>query len=259
MGARRVVQNVARRKTIFAVDRFGVAQRLRFSLRVMRMKRAAEMKRSEFKRATPMARTAKPATGKPRVRTCRSCKAKFEPRTQMQIACGVPCAIAHGAKITATQKAKQQRKERVQDKARLDSFKTYPQLIAACQKAFNALVRYRDKDQPCICCGRRSEKEFLTGSNWDCGHYRSTGSAPHLRFNFDNAHRQMVFCNRHGAGRAVDYRIGLIARIGLVRVEALEADNTPRKWTHDELRAMTAEYRAKLAALKKQIDIMETL
>lgn len=215
------------------------------------MKRSGEMKRTAMPRGVgfkPAA--AKPAKG-PRKKSCRTCKTKFEPRTPMQIACGIPCAIVHAAKVTAAQKAKQQRQERAQDKAKLDGMKTYPQLIAACQKAFNAVVRHRDKDQPCICCGRTSDKEFLTGSNWDCGHYRSTGSAPHLRFNFDNAHRQMVFCNRHGAGRAVDYRIGLVARIGLARVEALEADNAPRKWTHDELRAMTAGFRAKLAELKK--------
>ena len=43
-------------------------------------------------------------------------------------------------------------------------------------------------------------------------------------------------CNRWGAGRAVDYRIGLICRIGLASVEALESENDPTKWTIEELR-----------------------
>ena len=67
-------------------------------------------------------------------------------------------------------------------------------------------------------------------------------------------HRQLVQCNRHGAGRAVDYRIGLIARIGLEAVEALEADNTARKWTIEDLRGIRDLYREKLKALKAAND-----
>lgn len=213
------------------------------------------MKRGELKR-TPFARSEpKPATGKPKMKKCanRDCRAPYQvdPKQPWKNWCSSDCGAAIGLAKLAGQKAKKQRQERAQDKAKLDTFKTYPQLVAACQKAFNAVVRQRDIGQPCICCGRTSEKTYMTGSNWDCGHFRSTGSAPHLRFNFDNAHRQLVYCNRHGAGRAVDYRLGLIARIGLARVEALEADNTPAKWTHDDLRQMTKEFQAQLRDMKK--------
>jgi hypothetical protein len=212
------------------------------------------MIRTAFARKAPLPRQAAPAVGKPRMKSCKVCRARFEPRMPLQVACGLACAAEHGKKVTAQQKAKKQRAERAQDKAKLDGMKTYPQLVADCQKAFNAVVRHRDEGQPCICCGREQTKvDALHGHGWDCGHFRSTGSAPHLRFNFDNAHRQLVYCNRHGAGRAVDYRLGLIARIGLARVEALEADNTPAKWTHDDLRRMTKEFRAQLKQLKEQM------
>ena len=49
----------------------------------------------------------------------------------------------------------------------------------------------------------------------------------------------------------MDYRIGLVARLDLARVEALEHNNAPHKWTHDELRAIRDTYRAKLKELKK--------
>lgn len=215
------------------------------------MKVGGPLKRTEFKRSAPMQRTAKPAIGKPRVRTCRSCKGKFEPRTQMQVACSIPCAIEHGAKITAMQKVKAQRQERAADKVKRESLKRKADHVADAQRAFNAFVRERDKDQPCICCGRvRTAVDGLGAHGWDCGHYRSTGSAPFHRFNEDNAHRQLVFCNRHGAGRAVDYRVGLIARIGMARVEALEADNAPRHYSVDDLKAIKAHYVAKLKQLK---------
>lgn len=201
---------------------------------------------------SPIARTGtlKPA----RTRKCavKGCGNRFQPRNMTHKVCGPDCGAVFAVAERKRLDAKQAKQERAQDKAKIDGMKTYPQLVADCQKAFNAVVRQRDQGQPCICCGRTSEKTYLTGSNWDCGHFRSTGSAPHLRFNFDNAHRQLVYCNRHGAGRAVDYRLGLIARIGLARVEALEADNTPAKWTHDELRQMAKQFRAQLKQLKEQ-------
>jgi hypothetical protein len=78
------------------------------------------------------------------------------------------------------------------------------------------------------------------------------GSASQLRFEERNAHGQRKFCNRHGAGRAVDYRIGLIGRIGLHEVEALEADNRVHKWTKDELREITSTFKRRLKELERK-------
>ena len=44
------------------------------------------------------------------------------------------------------------------------------------------------------------------------------------------------------------FRRGLIERIGVARVEALESDNTPRKYSIEELLAIKASYRAKIRA-----------
>lgn len=139
--------------------------------------------------------------------------------------------------------------ERQQTKKRKQALKTIPDLIKEAQTAFNAYIRKRDENQPCICCGQPLGTNEVGGA-YDCGHYRSTGSASHLRFHEDNAHAQRKVCNRYGAGRAVDYRIGLIARIGLAAVEALESSNTPHKWTREELEAIRDKYRAKLKAMK---------
>ena len=128
-----------------------------------------------------------------------------------------------------------------------------PNYLALAQKAFNAFVRERDKDQPCICCGReKTQVNGLRAHGWDAGHYRSRGSAPHLRFNEDNCHRQLVYCNQYKSGNAVDYRLGLIERIGLERVEALEADQTARHYTDDDYIDIAAHYKARLKALREQ-------
>jgi hypothetical protein len=136
-------------------------------------------------------------------------------------------------------------------KERKERLKRIPDLIREAQTEFNAYIRARDRDKPCICCGQHLELSAV-GGGYDCGHYRSTGSASHLRFHEDNAHAQRKVCNRYGAGRAVDYRMGLIERIGLERVEALEANNQVRKWDKETLLSIKTTYREKRKALERE-------
>lgn len=180
-------------------------------------------------------------TTKPDVhKACKHCGRGFLPFSSTQTVCGPLCALRLG---------RAQRKEEIQTtRARREALKRIPDLIKEAQTAFNAFIRARDAGQPCICCGKPLRLGGV-GGGFDAGHYRSTGSASHLRFNPDNCHGQRKVCNQYGAGRAVDYRIGLIARIGLERVEALEASNQVHKWTADELRAIKSEYREKLKEL----------
>lgn len=173
---------------------------------------------------------------------CQHCGSEFTPERPLQRVCSAICAAR---KVKADKKT-----EAATTKARKEALKRIPDYIKDAQHAFNAYIRARDREKPCICCGQPLELSAV-GGGYDCGHYRSTGSASHLRFDEDNAHGQRKVCNRYGAGRAVDYRIGLIARIGLERVEALETNNQAHKWTADELRAIKAEYRAKLKELEK--------
>ena len=183
-----------------------------------------------------------------KLKDCKHCGACFVPVRPMQNVCGRTCAQR------LVNAAKKERAER--DRARKEKIKTIPELKKEAQHAFNAYIRARDRFQPCICCGRSESDGYgLSGHGWDCGHYRSTGSADHLRYHEDNAHRQLVICNRYGAGRAVDYRIGLIARIGLERVEALEVNNISIKWTADFLREIKATYIEKLKKLKRKYEL----
>ena len=167
-----------------------------------------------------------------------------------------PSACSGGAQAEKAQRAQAKKAraaakvERAETRRRKEAIKTIPDLIKEAQHAFNAYIRARDAHQPCICCDHPLETGEVGGA-FDCGHYRSTGSASHLRFDERNAHAQRKVCNRWGAGRAVDYRIGLVARIGLEAVEALESDNTPHKWTREGLIEVRDTYRAKLKDIQK--------
>ena len=94
-------------------------------------------------------------------------------------------------------------------------------------------------------------KGKLEAGQRHAGHYRSRGAAVHLALDLRNIHRQCAPCNTHLHGNAIGFRAGLIGRYGLEFVEALEADNTPRHNTAEEIDAIRAEYRAKTLALKK--------
>ena len=183
------------------------------------------------------------ATLKPKKCKARGCGVAFTPRNPMQCVCGPSCAhlFTRAKKEQAENKARQA--SRRADRAKRESLKTRSDWIKDAQKAFNAYIRTRDAHLACVCCGLPLGHGDI-GGGYDCGHYRSVGSAPHLRFDERNAHAQRKQCNRYGAGRAVDYRIGLIARIGREAVESLESEQAPKHYTIPDLIAIRDKYRA---------------
>lgn len=186
----------------------------------------------------------------PKPKPCKVCKKVFTPHQWLlrAVVCSPNCAQSLALSVRAKEEKKRQVIEKRADREKL---KRRADHLKDAQAAFNAYIRGRDRlaGYPCISSGRPLD---WSGNMVDAGHYRSTGAAPHLRFNEDNCHAQSKHDNQYLAGNAVDYRIGLIARIGLERVEALEADQTPRKYTVDDLKAIKAEYRRKARELEKQ-------
>ena len=190
---------------------------------------------------------------KPRKCCNPSCRQMFQPTRCGQNVCSFECAVAVGIIAAEKAKSKREKAERIADLAsrkilRL-KLKTKGEWMKEAQAAFNSYIRLRDQlaGHPCISSGQPLD---WSGNNVDAGHYRSRGSAPHLKFDERNCHAQSKKDNRYLSGNAVDYRIGLIARIGLEAVESLEADQTPRKYTIDELKAIKSHYVAKLKEMK---------
>lgn len=180
---------------------------------------------------------------------CKHCKGKLDLGQRiLHPACIDDFAVAEAARMER-KKAKEARAaakvERAETRRRKEAAKTLPKLKKEAEREFNAYIRARDANLPCISCGAPPPDLSGLHAGRDAGHYRSVGSAAHLRYHEDNVHAQCVHCNQWGAGRAVDYRIGLIARIGEARVVALETNNVVRKWGHDELRAIRDTYRQK--------------
>ena len=178
---------------------------------------------------------------KPKV--CKVCRHDFTPAKPMQRVCSGDCAITLAVSTRGKAEKVAKVKERKADQAKREKLKTRGDWIKEAQIEFNKYVRLRDSGKGCISCGSACGESSVGGSG-DAGHFRSRGSAPHLRFDERNCHLQCKRCNRYLSGNVADYRVGLVRRIGLEAVVALESDQEPRRHTVDDLKAIKAKYSA---------------
>lgn len=173
------------------------------------------------------------------MKACKVCSNYFTPVRPLQAVCSPSCAMKH---VRAEKKA-----ERASTRQRREKLKTNGERKAEAQRAINHwIVHVRDKDEPCISCGR-----FHDGA-YHAGHYRSRGSAPHLALDPRNLAKQCAPCNLYQHGNLLGFRAGLVERYGIAHVEQLEADETPRHLTGEEYDEIKREYRAKAREAKKE-------
>ncbi|WP_447875869.1 recombination protein NinG [Serratia fonticola] len=170
----------------------------------------------------------------PKPKTCPICDTEYLPRSSLQKVChNYKCAIAFNKKrdeeIAMREKRKQERLQRDDLRERRERLKTASDWNKEAQAAVNRYIFWRDYGNPCISCGKPLNYG-VRGGAVDASHYRSRGSARHLRFNVFNIHSGCVRCNRELSGNLIPYRINLIEKIDLWRVERLEHDNSIRKF-----------------------------
>lgn len=175
--------------------------------------------------------------------------------------CANECMAAHGlARARATiekhrrAEAAKGRKEHREAKERI---KTRREWIKDAQVVWNRYVRARDAGLPCASCGARPSQKI--GGTMDCSHYRSTGSAPHLRFHLHNAAAACVKCNRELSGNIVELRKGLIARIGKEKVEAIELNNQIKKFDINYLKRLKKVFKKKAEIAEKRYNARQQI
>lgn len=176
-----------------------------------------------------------------------ACRSEFTPAfSTTQKVCKWQCGLAikdqnhdKARKAIASQ-------ERVEHRKAKEKIKTKGDHAKEAQQAFNAWVRLRDQGLPCISCGTTADVQFAAG------HYRTVGSCPELRFEPLNVHLQCNRnCNMAKSGSILEYRIELVKRIGKDKVDWLEGKHEPKRYTIEDLKAIKAEYRAKVREMKK--------
>ena len=201
---------------------------------------------------------------------CKYCKEYKPVGDGKQLPIGWVCCIEHGLLLAQEIQKRNNDKKLVQAfkvqtakanqdkkvfKARKAAIKPKSKLLAEAQASVNKYIRTRDFNKPCISCESESVTVFggyIGACGWDAGHFRSRASAPQLRFNVLNIHRQCVKCNRFKSGNAVDYRIKLIGRIGVDSVEVLENNNGVAKFSVDYLNRLKKIFNKKARYYEKR-------
>lgn len=177
-----------------------------------------------------------------------ACGISFPPQRLGQAVCSPKCGLAIKDVNQAKARKSLDQVERREIKARKEKLKSRADHLKDTQQAFNAWIRARDGGHPCISCGTTADVQYCAG------HYRTTGSCPELRFEPLNVHLQCnKNCNLSKSGNILGYRPRLLEKIGAEAVEWLEGPHEAKKYTVEELKAMTADYRAKTRELKKEL------
>lgn len=169
----------------------------------------------------------KPSKQKP----CKVCGELFTPFQFAQSVCtnnSYECAKMYGKQ----QREKKTKREFNRETKRLkEKIKKKSEYADDAQKAVNRFIRARDYYDPCISCGTtRQDIQYAAG------HFFTRGGHPELRFNEDNIHKQCnKRCNLELSGNIAAFRLNLIKKIGIERVEVLEGTHEPNNYDIDDL------------------------
>lgn len=190
----------------------------------------------------------------PRPKKCRNpaCGQTFTPQRMGQHVCSPACGLA--IKDVNQDKAKKAiaHTERLEHKAAKEKVKRKADYAKEAQTAINRYVRLRDRDLGCVSC----EKGPEWGGQWHCSHFRSVGSAPHLRFNLLNMQKSCSVCNNHLSGNISSYKPELVRRIGADKVDWLERFNEIRRYDVDYLKRIKKVFNRKSRRLERYFDEM---
>ena len=174
---------------------------------------------------------------------CPICKQSATQKFGLKLFCGYEHAAEWAKSSLDKRKAREKTQARKVDKEKLKSLKTRSEWLKELQVIFNRFIRIRDAQKNCISCGGK------LGDKYDAGHYKSCGAHPELRFLEINVHAQCVRCNQHLSGNLINYRKGLLIRIGQTKLDWLEGCHEPLKLTIPEIQSLIVEYKAKVKAL----------
>ena len=167
-------------------------------------------------------------------RKCKYCLERYTPKYSTTEPCPkYECRLKHleanTAKINRANKA-----------IARNEIKSYAQRLGEAKKVFQKWIRLRDKDKPCISCGT------ISSSVWDGGHFKKAELYSGVIFHEHNVNIQCGKCNRFLGGNELNYRTGLIAKIGeqaVLNLEHLAEMSRMKKYTNEELEEIKLKYK----------------
>lgn len=167
---------------------------------------------------------------------CKNCLKYFIPERQLQSCCSFDCSIEWSRKPKAQKAYKMEKKKELMEK--------YPdksKWLSNAQTVINKYIRLRDLNKPCISCGYIGNSRQIHAS-----HFRPMGNNQQLRFYTLNIWAGCSICNNHLSGNLIPYRINLINKLGLAKVEEIEANQERGNYTVEYLQRLIKVFRKKI-------------
>jgi hypothetical protein len=187
---------------------------------------------------------------KPKQKRCKECKGLFTPERDLQPCCSFKCEMDYISNeknlkgLVDDGKALRIKEANKKKKQFKDNDKSH--LIQIAQKEVNKYIRIRDINKPCCSCG------CVEGRQFHAGHYESVGGNQHQRFYTLNIHKQCSICNNHKSGNLIPYRLFMIDKYGLAKVEELENDHSIKKYTVEYLKRLIKVFRSKIRLYERR-------
>lgn len=176
-----------------------------------------------------------------KTRKCKYCRQQFQPYTTLQKNCFEPDCVTAWIQET---KEKNWKKKKAKLKMDLMTIQDY---IKLAQQVFNKWINLRDKGLPCISCGKPINGRV------NASHYFNANNHWNVRFNEFNVHSSCITCNQYLSGNLIEYRKGLINKIGEEQLTLLELEaNKTRKFTIEELKEIINTYKKKIKQYEAQ-------
>lgn len=156
--------------------------------------------------------------------------------------CSIECAVVISMIQRDRQRVKFAERKRKALKRKVLRQKAEDRLEENVQKQFNRFIRARDHGLPCVTCGKLKPLQ--------CGHHRSVGSFPTLRYDTRNANGQCGQCNngsakfrRNEAQVAERYDAEVARRFGKKRLDWLWGPHPARQYRNPDLKRLLAVFR----------------
>jgi hypothetical protein len=169
--------------------------------------------------------------------------------------CSVDCGYALSRHKQRQKWAREAREYRKAEKASKAKITDQEGPAKSARMAVHGFIAVRDMDKPCIVHGHNCQN---ADAGFDAGHFRSVGSAPELRFNTWNIHKQCRLSNRGAHNRkryraSVDrlYEAGLVERIGQERVDWLKGPHKPNQYRAKDFERIARIFRKRTRIYKK--------
>ncbi len=156
--------------------------------------------------------------------------------------------VEKAAKKKAVASKKERREEKKLTRQAILDLKPLSYWEKRVERWCNRYVILRDRHLHCVSCG-------TTKGPWNAGHYKTVGAHPELRFVLANIHKQCARpCNKDKSGNILEYRKGLLKKIGVDLVEWLEGPHEPARRTKADCQELEALFKRWVTELEALIE-----